>query len=1223
MLRQCGRAAVSARRAPRHALTAKLAPQVAALPVRWYNDTIAPVPPPQAGTESVVLTPMMRQYFDIKTNPQYNGYLVLFQLGNFLESFYDDAQTLSDVLGITLTTRGSHRGKPIPMAGVPIHAKDAYIARLVRAGVRVVVCEQMEGVSGVSPGTLSHHRPTRAANADNSAAGGGDSLIKRQVTRVVTRGTVVDDSLLAPRLHNYICCLGFPAQIAAGTAHALASPPQVVLVWLDVSTGDLFLSTTAWDSVTTELSAYPPAEIVCAFEGPGADGSGDFSVANAGATSDRTVLQLKRLAEQASKRCKAGPAGLSRPGTAAVTSSGSTLPSAAVTVEIGSQEGETAAVSFVDSGAFSVESGLKHLSEATGGQPSLEAYSPAEFATIGALLSYVSWTQMGKLPNLRQPERVSSGSNGSDSLSNDASSTAARSASVPRLQIDAATRRALEITRPSNGRRRTRGSLLHAIDGCETAMGSRLLDQRICSPLAAASAINHRLDAVAYFTQHVELAKSVRSGLSHVPDLERNVQRISLGRGSARDLVVLRDGLLAAQRIGVLVATGDYVRHHTDVSGTGVSAVSPVSVADVESALQAMQALAATSVTADAASCCPITHSQRDFDGAAAVAGAASLPAVLTGATLACLMPLHTPSTAPFPTSGYTKEIAALGATYIELDKALGRSGGSPPENFEADGEVAAAPPAPERRGIQYIIKAGYSAELDAVRELRDNATVAVLALQETLRNATGVKSLRIRRTDEQGYAVEVPTQHAALLDAFQQDATPPAEEKQLKITIVGASPARSQAKPPANSLTFARLRTLKNTVRFRCAPVSALDAQVAAATAKAAALENAILAKLSALVASAAVPIAAIARATAVIDVSVTLAMLSNKYALVRPILVEDSATTTAAAQILDIRGGRHLVVERSLLEGWSGGGSDGPDVVEMEDFITRSLPTVAAMPRTFVPNDTLLNCPPDTSVRSPGASVALLCGPNMGGKSTYLRQTAHIIILSQLGSFVPAHSCKMSVVDRLFSRIGAGDDVTRDKSTFLMEMEETAAIVKNATQKSLVVVDEIGRGTSMMDGLAIAWAVLEHLLFTTQCRTLFATHMHELTAMVASPVHQKKVRCLTVATLNDGDGTPLLTHKVIEHPIYAAIDAQSEDMRGVWKQIISMSYGVHVAKLAGLPSSIVHRAQGILDHLDASQAAVAWAHAISTLQPSSPAPLPSPPLSSPPDNTIAHNLK
>ncbi|HXZ03778.1 MAG TPA: DNA mismatch repair protein MutS, partial [Ktedonobacteraceae bacterium] len=261
-------------------------------------------------------------------------------------------------------------------------------------------------------------------------------------------------------------------------------------------------------------------------------------------------------------------------------------------------------------------------------------------------------------------------------------------------------------------------------------------------------------------------------------------------------------------------------------------------------------------------------------------------------------------------------------------------------------------------------------------------------------------------------------------------------------------------------------------------------------------------------------------ASAIAQIDVLLSFAEVAAHQGYVRPVLQQESN--------IEIIGGRHPVVEFTL---------DG-DV--------------------FIPNDTLLE-----SEAEGGARIFLLTGPNMAGKSTYLRQVALITLLAQIGSFVPARKACIGLVDRIFTRVGAEDDIASGKSTFMVEMEETAAILHHATRHSLIILDEIGRGTSTYDGLAIARAVVEHLHNVTGARTLFATHYHELALMAEELPH---LRVYTMAISGDAQGEIVFLHRVTMGSI-------------------GRSYGVHVAKLAGMPLSIVRRAEEVLKRLESAK--------------------------------------
>lgn len=315
----------------------------------------------------------------------------------------------------------------------------------------------------------------------------------------------------------------------------------------------------------------------------------------------------------------------------------------------------------------------------------------------------------------------------------------------------------------------------------------------------------------------------------------------------------------------------------------------------------------------------------------------------------------------------------------------------------------------------------------------------------------------------------------------------------------------------------FIHRQTLANAVRFTTAELSDLERDVASADDKISALElqifNDFVSQLNAL----ADDIGRIAHAVAQIDVFSGLADLARHMDYCRPEIDE--------SRRFDIKGGRHPVVEKALQK--------------------------QAQP--FIPNDCTLN---------PEQRLWLLTGPNMAGKSTFLRQNALIAIMAHIGSFVPAKTAHIGLIDKCFSRVGASDDLARGQSTFMVEMVETAAILNQSTMRSLVILDEIGRGTATYDGLSIAWSCVEYLHNHNKCRSLFATHYHELTALEdrldALSCHSVQVK--------DWDNQIIFMHKVINGSA-------------------NRSYGVHVAKLAGLPHSVIHRAGAILDQLNAQK--------------------------------------
>ncbi|MCF8532525.1 MAG: DNA mismatch repair protein MutS [Reyranella sp.] len=319
-------------------------------------------------------------------------------------------------------------------------------------------------------------------------------------------------------------------------------------------------------------------------------------------------------------------------------------------------------------------------------------------------------------------------------------------------------------------------------------------------------------------------------------------------------------------------------------------------------------------------------------------------------------------------------------------------------------------------------------------------------------------------------------------------------------------------------ALGFTRRQSMSNATRFSTSELADLETRIGRAADQALALELAMFEQLVSGVLAVSTAVAAAGRALAALDVAAALADLATSGHYARPVLSNEPA--------FSIRGGRHPVVEAALLRQGGAG---------------------------FVPND----CDLGTERR-----LWLLTGPNMAGKSTFLRQNALIAVMAQAGSFVPAEAATIGIVDRLFSRVGAADDLARGRSTFMVEMVETAAILNQATSKSLVILDEIGRGTATFDGLSIAWATLEHLHDVNRCRALFATHFHELGAL------KERLAALAPHTMRvkEWQNAVVFLHEVAP----GAADR---------------SYGIHVAQLAGLPAAVVARAEQVLEALETGE--------------------------------------
>ncbi|GGK25527.1 DNA mismatch repair protein MutS [Salinarimonas ramus] len=313
--------------------------------------------------------------------------------------------------------------------------------------------------------------------------------------------------------------------------------------------------------------------------------------------------------------------------------------------------------------------------------------------------------------------------------------------------------------------------------------------------------------------------------------------------------------------------------------------------------------------------------------------------------------------------------------------------------------------------------------------------------------------------------------------------------------------------------------QTMSDAMRFTTLELGELERAIASASERAVAIELSIFTDLAAMLAAERPTILAAGDALSAIDVAASLADLASERAWSRP-KVDDSLAFL-------VEDGRHPVVEAALAR-------------EGKPFIANAC---------------------DLSGENAGA-IAVITGPNMGGKSTYLRQNALVVVLAQMGAFVPASRAHVGVCDRLFSRVGAADDLARGRSTFMVEMVETAAILNQATRRSLVILDEIGRGTATFDGLSIAWAAIEHLHEDNRCRALFATHFHELTRLTE--------RFARIDTL---------TLKVAEHA------GQVIFLHEVVKGAADRSYGLQVAKLAGLPLSVVARAGEILAELERTE--------------------------------------
>jgi DNA mismatch repair protein MutS len=406
----------------------------------------------------------------------------------------------------------------------------------------------------------------------------------------------------------------------------------------------------------------------------------------------------------------------------------------------------------------------------------------------------------------------------------------------------------------------------------------------------------------------------------------------------------------------------------------------------------------------------------------------------------------------------------------------------------------------PHLRRDGNFVRPGFSKDLDDTRGLRDQSRQVMAALEARYQQESGIKALKIRHNNILGYYIEVPA---------------------------GASkPMLSQ---PLSDI-FRHRQTMAGATRFTTQELTEIENRIVSAADRALAAEQDIFAELAAAIAAEERALGETAAALAELDCLTALAEVAVEQDYVRPLL--DDTTT------FEIRGGRHPVVEQALRKASAGA------------FIENDCVLAISRPEALAGFDEMTE-----------ARLWLVTGPNMAGKSTFLRQNALITVLAQMGSFVPARSAHIGIVDRLFSRVGAADDLARGRSTFMVEMVETAGILNQATNRSLVILDEIGRGTATFDGLSIAWAVVEHLHEINACRALFATHYHELTALAG---RLPQVANVTMDVREWRDEIVFL-HKVKT----GAADR---------------SYGIQVAKLAGLPKPVTRRAAEVLALLEKS---------------------------------------
>jgi DNA mismatch repair protein MutS len=839
------------------------------------------------------LTPMLRQYLEIKK--QHPGTLLFFRLGDFYELFFDDALLGARELEITLTARHKERGEPVPMCGVPYHAATGYIAKLVKKGYRVAICEQTEDPKSTT------------------------KLVRREVVRVITPGTALENQLLETKQNSYLASI-------CGSGEGMG------IALLDLSTGEFlctqFLGEHAWQRIQEQLEIFAPKEIVF----------------------PNSLSPMFKHAREES----------------GVRSPGSGVDDRLLTPDSGLQTPDSFSLSdssFVQNSGLALAQlddwlfGFEHaepLLRTQLGVAALDGFGLADkvFAVCaaGAAVHYVIETQKSQALHISEISFFEPNEY---------------------LVLDATTVNNLELVSANDGV--FSHSLIGILDETMTGMGARLLRQWLLRPSVKPGEIATRLDAVAELKNSTIKRDQLRKMLDPMADLERLAGKVTLGRANARDLVALRQSIEAIPSLRRTLADSR-----------------------------------------------------------------ASLLQVITE---------------------NLDELADIRSLVAEA--------------------IADEPPA--LTSEPGMIRDGYHAELDELRNLARSGKSYIAAIEARERGRTRISSLKVKFNNVFGYFIEISN--------------------------------ANKDRVPDN---YERKQTLVNSERYTTPELKEYETKVLGAEERIIELEIELFTEVRRRIANEVRRIQGVARAVAILDAISSLAEVATRRNYVRPQLHEGDE--------IEIRAGRHPVIE--------------------------------TIGERFVPNDISIN---NTTDR-----LLIITGPNMGGKSVYLKQAALMVILAQMGSFVPAASARIALVDRIFTRVGASDNLARGRSTFMVEMTETSNILNTATPRSLVLLDEVGRGTATFDGLSLAWAIAEYLHDNPKhsAKTLFATHYHEMTELA-------KMRPGVVnyqVAVSESKGEIIFLRKVVAGSA-------------------SKSYGIEVARLAGLPLTVIERAREILNNLEQNE--------------------------------------
>ena len=793
-------------------------------------------------------TPLMKQYNQIKA--KYPDALLLFRVGDFYETFKEDAVKTSQVLGIVLTSR-NNGSEDTSLAGFPYHALNNYLPKLVKAGYRVAICDQLEDPKLTK------------------------TIVKRGVTELVTPGVALSDDILQTRKNNFL-------------ASVWLHTPLCGVSFLDISTGEYYLAEGDIPCIDKLLQNFQPNEVLIAKK------------------------QRKEIEDA-----------------------------------FGNGWHYFGLEDWVYKEDFAYEALTKQFQT-----NSLKGFAVEQlrqgWISAGAILHYLSETQHHQLQHITSIRPII----------ND-----------EYVWMDKFTIRNLELY---GGGQAGSVGLLEVIDKTLTPMGSRMLRRWLALPLTNLSQIQERHQVVQALVAHTELREQVRDHLHKVSDIERLLSKIATGKITPRELIYLKNSLLAVLPLRAITLPNEEVA------------------------------------------------------------------------------------------------LRRLFERICDLEELCERIGHTLDED------------APVNILKGNTIRAGFSAELDELRNLSHSGKEYLNQLLEREIAQTHISSLKIDSNNVFGYYFEVRNIH--------------------------------KDKVPAH---WVRKQTLVNAERYISEELKEYEEKILHAQERIASLEQEYFASLIQEVIAYISPIQQTAITIGEIDTLCGFALLATERQYTLPQL-DDSL-------VINLKEARHPVIEQQLP------------------------PT-----QPYIANDIYLD--------NERQQIMMITGPNMSGKSALLRQTALIVLLAQIGSFVPAKQAQIGIVDKIFTRVGASDNISQGESTFMVEMNEAALILNNLSQRSLILLDEIGRGTSTYDGISIAWAIAEYLHeHPTHAKTLFATHYHELNEMQNEFARIKNFS----VSVKEVKGSILFLRKLVE--------GGSEH-----------SFGIHVAKMAGMPPYVIEKAEKVLEKLE-----------------------------------------